>query len=104
MNKSLKNKIVNGTIDFVIFIVVFCITEAIIDIIMGWDLWDISSRTTSQALVVISIACAVNGLVFTVIGHYRSKRYKKNIDEQYGKLFDEAGISCVKTHVHIKLV
>ena len=92
MNKTLKNKIVNGTIDFVIFIVVFCIIEAIIDIVMGWDLWDLSSRTTSQALVIISIACAVNGLVFTVIGHYRSKRYKKNIDEQYGKLFDEAGI------------
>lgn len=92
MNKTLKNKIVNGTIDFVIFIVVFCIIEAIIDIVMGWDLWDLSSRTTSQALVIISIACAVNGLVFTIIGHYRSKRYKKNIDEQYGKLFDEAGI------------
>lgn len=92
MNKSLKTKIVNGTIDFVIFIVVFCIIEAIIDIVMGWDLWDLSSRTTSQALVIISIACAVNGLVFTIIGHYRSKRYKKNIDEQYGKLFDEAGI------------
>ena len=92
MNKTLKNKIVNGTIDFVIFIVVFCIIEAIIDLVMGWDLWDLSSRTTSQALVIISIACAVNGLVFTLIGHYRSKRYKKNIDEQYGKLFDEAGI------------
>ena len=92
MNKSLKNKIVNGTIDFVIFIVVFCIIEAIIDIVMGWDLWDLSSRTTSQALVIISIACVVNSLVFTIIGHYRSKRYKKNIDEQYGKLFDEAGI------------
>ena len=88
----LKTKIVNGTIDFVIFIVVFCIIEAIIDLVMGWDLWDLSSRTTSQALVIISIACAVNGLVFTLIGHYRSKRYKKNIDEQYGKLFDEAGI------------
>ena len=92
MNKTLKNKIVNGTIDFVIFIVVFCIIEAIIDIVMGWDLWDLSSRTTSQALTIISIACAVNSLVFTIIGHYRSKRYKKNIDEQYGKLFDEAGI------------
>ena len=92
MNKSLKTKIVNGTIDFVIFIVVFCIIEAIIDIVMGWDLWDLSSRTTSQALVIISIACVVNSLVFTIIGHYRSKRYKKNIDEQYGKLFDEAGI------------
>ena len=92
MNKMLKTKIVNGTIDFVIFIVVFCIIEAIIDLVMGWDLWDLSSRTTSQALVIISIACAVNGLVFTLIGHYRSKRYKKNIDEQYGKLFDEAGI------------
>ena len=92
MNKTLKTKIVNGTIDFVIFIVVFCIIEAIIDIVMGWDLWDLSSRTTSQALVIISIACAVNGLVFTIIGHYRSKRYKKKIDEQYGKLFDEAGI------------
>lgn len=92
MNKTLKNKIVNGTIDFVIFIVVFCIIEAIIDIVMGWDLWDLSSRTTSQALVIISIACAVNSLVFTIIGHYRSKRYKKNIDEQYGKLFDEVGI------------
>ena len=92
MNKTLKTKIVNGTIDFVIFIVVFCIIEAIIDLVMGRDLWDLSSRTTSQALVIISIACAVNGLVFTLIGHYRSKRYKKNIDEQYGKLFDEAGI------------
>ena len=92
MNKTLKTKIVNGTIDFVIFIVVFCIIEAIIDIVMGWDLWDLASRTTSQALVIISIACAVNGLVFTIIGHYRSKRYKKKIDEQYGKLFDEAGI------------
>lgn len=92
MNKTLKTKIVNGTIDFVIFIVVFCIIEVIIDIVMGWDLWDLSSRTTGQALVIISIACAVNGLVFTIIGHYRSKRYKKNIDEQYGKLFDEAGI------------
>ena len=92
MNKSLKTKIVNGTIDFVIFIVVFCIIEAIIDIVMGWDLWDLSSRTTSQALAIISIACVVNSLVFTIIGHYRSKRYKKNIDEQYGKLFDEAGI------------
>lgn len=92
MNKTLKNKIVNGTIDFVIFIVVFCIIEAIIDIVMGWDLLDLSSRTTSQALVIISIACVVNSLVFTIIGHYRSKRYKKNIDEQYGKLFDEAGI------------
>ena len=92
MNKTLKNKIVNGTIDFVIFIVVFCIIEAIIDIVMGWDLWDLSSRTTSQALVIISIACVVNSLVFTIIGHYRSKRYKKKIDEQYGKLFDEAGI------------
>ena len=92
MNKSLKNKIVNGTIDFVIFIVVFCIIEAIIDIVMGWDLWDLSSRTTGQALAIISIACVVNSLVFTIIGHYRSKRYKKNIDEQYGKLFDEAGI------------
>ena len=29
MNKSLKNKIVYETIDFVIFLVVFCITEAI---------------------------------------------------------------------------
>ena len=92
MNKTLKNKIVNGTIDFVIFIVVFCIIEAIIDLVMGCDLWDLSSRTTSQALTIISIACAVNSLVFTIIGHYRSKRYKKNIDEQYGKLFDEAGI------------
>lgn len=92
MNKTLKTKIVNGTIDFVIFIVVFCIIEAIIDIVMGWDLLDLSSRTTSQALVIISIACVVNSLVFTIIGHYRSKRYKKNIDEQYGKLFDEAGI------------
>ena len=92
MNKTLKNKIVNGTIDFVIFIVVFCIIEAIIDIVMGWDLWDLSNRTTSQALIIISIACAVNSLVFTLIDHYRSKRYKKNIDEQYGKLFDEAGI------------
>ena len=81
MNKTLKNKIVNGTIDFVIFIVVFCIIEAIIDIVMGWDLWDLSSRTTGQALTIISIACAVNSLVFTIIGHYRSKRYKKNIDE-----------------------
>ena len=92
MNKTLKNKIVNGTIDFVIFIVVFCIIEAIIDIVMGWDLWDLSSRTTGHALTIISIACAVNSLVFTIIGHYRSKRYKKKIDEQYGKLFDEAGI------------
>ncbi len=92
MNKTLKTKIVNGTIDFVIFIVVFCIIEAIIDLVMGWDLWDLSNRTTSQALAIISIACAVNSLVFTIIGHYRSKRYKKNIDEQYGKLFDEAGI------------
>lgn len=92
MNKTLKTKIVNGTIDFVIFIVVFCIIEAIIDIVMGWDLWDLSSITTSQALAIISIACVVNSLVFTLIDHYRSKRYKKNIDEQYGKLFDEAGI------------
>ena len=38
MNKTLKTKIVNGTIDFVIFIVVFCIIEAIIDLVMGWDL------------------------------------------------------------------
>ena len=29
MNNSLKNKIVYETIDFVIFLVVFCITEAI---------------------------------------------------------------------------
>ena len=92
MNNSLKNKIVYETIDFVIFLVVFCITEAIIDLVMGWDLWDLSSRTTSQALTIISIACAVNSLVFTIIGHYRSKRYKKKIDEQSGKLFDEAGI------------
>ena len=92
MNNSLKNKIVYETIDFVIFLVVFCITEAIIDLVMGWDLWNLSSRTTSQALVIISIACAVNGLVFTFIGRYRSKRNQKKIDEQYGKLFDEAGI------------
>lgn len=92
MNKSLKNKIVNEAIDFVIFLVVFCITEAIIDLVMGWDLWNLSSRTTSQVMTVISIACGVNGLVFTFIGHYRSKRNQKKIDEQYGKLFDEAGI------------
>ena len=92
MNNSLKNKIVNGTIDFVIFLVVFCITEAIIDLVMGWDLWNLSSRTTSQVMTVICIACGVNGLVFTFIGHYRSKRNQKKIDEQYGKLFDEAGI------------
>ena len=35
MNNSLKNKIVYETIDFVIFLVVFCITEAIIDLVMG---------------------------------------------------------------------
>ena len=92
MNKSLKNKIVYETIDFVIFLVVFCITEAIIDLVMGWDLWNLSSRTTSQVMTVISIACGVNGLVFTFIGRYRSKRNQKKIDEQYGKLFDEAGI------------
>ena len=92
MNKSLKTKIVNGIAYFVIFYVVFSITEAIIDIVMGWDLWDLSNRTTSQALAIISIACAVNSLVFTLIGHYRGKRYKKKNDEQYGKLFDEAGI------------
>mgnify|MGYP004500879245 FL=1 len=92
MNNSLKNKIVYETIDFVIFLVVFCITEAIIDLVMGWDLWNLSSRTTSQVMTVISIACGVNGLVFTFIGHYRSKRNQKKIDEQYGKLFDEAGI------------
>ena len=62
MNNSLKNKIVYETIDFVIFLVVFC------------------------------IACGVNGLVFTFIGRYRSKRNQKKIDEKYGKLFDEAGI------------
>lgn len=38
MNNLLKNKIVYETIDFVIFLVVFCITEAIIDLVMGWDL------------------------------------------------------------------
>ena len=92
MNNSLKNKIVYETIDFVIFLVVFCITEAIIDLVMGWDLWNLSSRTTSQAMTVLCISCAVNGLVFTFIGPYRSKRNQKKIDEQYGKLFDEAGI------------
>lgn len=92
MNNSLKNKIVYETIDFVIFLVVFCITEAIIDLVMGWDLWNLSSRTTSQVMTVICILCGVNGLVFTFIGHYRSKRNQKKIDEQYGKLFDEAGI------------
>lgn len=92
MNNSVKNKIVYETIDFVIFLVVFCITEAIIDLVMGWDLWNLSSRTTSQVMTVICIACAVNGLVFTFIGRYRSKRNQKKIDEQYGKLFDEAGI------------
>lgn len=73
MNNSLKNKIVNEAIDFVIFLVVFCITEAIIDLVMGWDLWNLSSRTTSQVMTVICIACGVNGLVFTFIGRYRSK-------------------------------
>lgn len=92
MNKSVKTKIVNGTIDFVIFLIVFCITEAIIDLVMGWDLWNLSSRTTSQTMTVICIACAVNGLVFTFIGRYRSKRNQKKIDKQYDKLFDEAGI------------
>lgn len=92
MNNSLKNKIVYETIDFVIFLVVFCITEAIIDLVMGWDLWNLSSRTTSQVMTVICISCGVNGLVFTFIGRYRSKRNQKKIDEQYGKLFDEAGI------------
>ncbi|WP_293578582.1 hypothetical protein [Prevotella sp.] len=43
-------------------------------------------------MTVICIACGVNGLVFTFIGRYRSKRNQKKIDEQYGKLFDEAGI------------
>ena len=92
MNNSLKNKIVYETIDFVIFLVVFCITEAIIDLVMGWDLWNLSIRTTSQVMTVIYIACGVNGLVFTFIGRYRCKRNQKKIDEQYGKLFDEAGI------------
>lgn len=92
MNNSLKNKIVYETIDFVIFLVVFCITEAIIDLVMGWDLWNLSIRTTSQVMTVTCIACGVNGLVFTFIGRYRSKRNQKKIDEQYGKLFDEAGI------------
>lgn len=92
MNKSLKTKIINGTIDFVIFLVVFYITESIIDIFMGWDLWDLSSRTTNKAMTVIYIACVVNGLVFTLIGRYRSKRNQKKIGEQYGKLFDEVGI------------
>ena len=92
MNKTLKTKIINGIAYFVIFYVVFSITEAIIDLVMGWDLWDLSSRTTSQALVIISIACAVNGLVFTLIGRYRSKRNQKKIGEQYGKLFDEVRI------------
>ena len=92
MNNPLKNKIVYETIDFVIFLVVFCITEAIIDLVMGWDLWNLSNRTTSQVMTVICIECGVNGLVFTFIGRYRSKRNQKKIDEQYGKLFDEAGI------------
>ena len=92
MNNSLKNKIVYETIDFVIFLVVFCITEAIIDLVMGWDLWNLSSRTTSQVMTVICIACGVNGLVFTCIGRSRSTRHQKKSDEQYGKLFDEAGI------------
>lgn len=96
MNKSLKNKIVYETIDFVIFLVVFlvvfCIIEAIIDLVMGWDLWNLSIRTTSQVMTVICIACGVNGLVFTFIGRYRSKQNQKKINEQYGKLFDEAGI------------
>ena len=92
MNKSLKNKIVYETIDFVNFIVVFCITEALIDLVMGWDLWNLSIRTTSQVMTVICIACGVNGLVFTFIGRYRSKQNQKKIEEQYGKLFDEAGI------------
>ena len=92
MNKTLKTKIVNGIAYFVIFYVVFSITEAIIDLVMGWDLWNLSSRTTSQVMTVICIACGVNGLVFTFIGPYRSKRNQKKIDEQYGKLFDEAGI------------
>ncbi|WP_295438728.1 hypothetical protein [uncultured Prevotella sp.] len=77
MNNSLKNKIVYETIDFVIFLVVFCITEAIIDLVMGWDLWNLSSRTTSQVMIVICIACGVNGLVFTFIGHYRRKAKPK---------------------------
>ena len=92
MNKTLKTKIVNGIAYFVIFYVVFSITEAIIDLVMGWDLWNLSIRTTSQVMTVICIACGVNGLVFTFIGRYRSKRNQKKIDEQYGKLFDEAGI------------
>ena len=43
-------------------------------------------------MTVIYIACVVNGLVFTLIGRYRSKRNQKKIGEQYGKLFDEVGI------------
>ena len=88
MNNSLKNKIVYETIDFVIFLVVFCITEAIIDLVMGWDLWNLSSRTTSQVMTVICIACGVNGLVFTFIGRYRSKRNQKKIDEQSSGCFN----------------
>lgn len=92
MNKTLKTKIINGIAYFVIFYVVFSITEAIIDLVMGWDLWNLSIRTTSQVMTVICIACGVNGLVFTFIGRYRSKQNQKKIEEQYGKLFDEAGI------------
>lgn len=83
MNKSVKNKIVYETIDFVIFLVVFCITEAIIDLVMGWDLWNLSSRTTSQVMTVICIACGVNGLVFTFIGRYRSKRNQRTIRQAF---------------------
>ena len=38
MNKTLKTKIINGIAYFVIFYVVFSITEAIIDLVMGWEI------------------------------------------------------------------
>lgn len=76
-------------LQFILFLFVFVVVEAVVCLIAGWPLF---SLVGWQKVLVIVLAVLVNELVVYLWMRRVNASKRKNRDTKYDELFDEAGI------------
>ena len=76
-------------LQFVMFLFVFMVVEAVVCLIAGCPLFSLAGW---QKLLVIVLAVLVNELIVCLWTRRVNARKRKNRDGKYDELFDEAGL------------
>ena len=86
--KTTKSKYYSYAINLIVWLIGFDLGTLLIDLIMGWSYFDLDDHGFMQILAGV-VGSEVLLLLFR---RADNKRRRKQLDAEYGKLFDEAGI------------